>query len=137
MNVSKNLNATIYATINNKTLKEQEFNDLREEKLLEFRRFLNIATQLTQLTKSQSLNSKLKSIQNNINSKLRSVSLDDDQKDMFNKMSDAMIELSKMIEIVSQIILTSTNSSVANAVLTKNTDKKLDMINNILRKRLR
>lgn len=135
--MSKNLNATIYATINNKTLKEQEFNDLREEKLLEFRRFLNIATQLTQLTKSQTLNSKLKSIQNNINSKLRSVSLDDDQKDIFNKMSDAMIELSKMIEIVSQIILTSTNSSVANAVLTKNTDKKLDMINNILRKRLR
>ena len=137
MNVNKSLNETIYATLTKKNLKNQEFNDLREEKLLEFRRFLNIATQLTQLTKSQSLNSKLKSIQNNINSKLRSVSLDDGQKDMFNKMSDAMIELSKMIEIVSQIILTSTNSSVANAVLTKNTDKKLDMINNILRKRLR
>ena len=137
MNVTKSLNETIYATLTKKNLKDQEFNDLREEKLLEFRRFLNIATQLTQLTKSRTLNSKLKSIQNNINSKLQSVSLDDDQKDMFNKMSDAMIELSKMIEIVSQIILTSTNSSVANAVLTKNTDKKLDMINNILRKRLR
>ena len=133
----KDLNNTIYAITNKKFLEEQKFEVLKEQKLLEFRRFLNIATQLTQLTKSQSLNSKLKSIQNNINSKLRSVSLDDDQKGMFNKMSDAMIELSKMIEIVSQIILTSTNSSVANAVLTKNTDKKLDMINNILRKRLR
>jgi len=133
----KDLNNTIYAITSKKFLEEQKFEVLKEEKLLEFRRFLNIATQLTQLTKSQTLNTKLKNIQNNINSKLRSVSLDDDQKDMFNKMSDAMIELSKMIEIVSQIILTSTNSSVANAVLTKNTDKKLDMINNILRKRLR
>ena len=108
------------------------FQQTQQVQLQEFRRLMNIATQVTQLNKS---NQTLKSVQSQgskIESLLRSIKSTDDAMTIYTKMSDALVLLSQMMSSTASIARSSTVSSVSNAVLTKDlTDK----INQILRRK--
>ena len=102
-----------------------EFNDIKEQNLNEFRRFLNIATQIAQGTKSVRQTEKVKSDGNKVKSILTGISSDETPQSVFKKMSNAMILLSQMITNTADVSKSSTLSSVANSVLTRDLTKTL------------
>lgn len=112
---------------------QNEFEITKQNKLLEFRRLANIATQIAQLNKSKTQTDKVKSLSSKVDAALRSVSLDDDTSTTFKKMSNAIVLLSQMISATADVSRSSTLSSVANSILTKDVTSKLDSI--IKRKR--
>ena len=105
-----------------------EFNDIKEQNLNEFRRFLNIATQIAQGSKSVRQTEKVKSDGNKVKQILTSISPDETPQSVFKKMSNAMILLSQMITNTADVSKSSTLSSVANSVLTKDLTKTLQKI---------
>ena len=102
-----------------------EFNDIKEQNLNEFRRFLNIATQIAQGTKSVRQTEKVKSDGNKVKQILTGISSDETPQSVFKKMSNAMILLSQMITNTADVSKSSTLSSVANSVLTRDLTKTL------------
>ena len=105
-----------------------EFNDIKDQNLNEFRRFLNIATQIAQGSKSVRQTEKVKSDGNKVKQILTSISPDETPQSVFKKMSNAMILLSQMITNTADVSKSSTLSSVANSVLTKDLTKTLQKI---------
>ena len=102
-----------------------EFNDIKEQNLNEFRRFLNIATQIAQGSKSVRQTEKVKSDGNKVKQILTSISPDETPQSVFKKMSNAIILLSQMITNTVEVSKSSTLSSVANSVLTRDLTKTL------------
>ena len=105
-----------------------EFNDIKEQNLNEFRRFLNIATQIAQGSKSVRQTEKVKNDGNKVRQILTNISPDETPQSVFKKMSNAMILLSQMITNTADVSKSSTLSSVANSVLTKDLTKTLQKI---------
>ena len=105
-----------------------EFNDIKEPSLNEFRRFLNIATQIAQGSKSVRQTEKVKNDGNKVRQILTNISPDETPQSVFKKMSNAMILLSQMITNTADVSKSSTLSSVANSVLTKDLTKTLQKI---------
>ena len=105
-----------------------EFNDIKEQNLNEFRRFLNIATQIAQGSKSVRQTEKVKNDGNKVKQILTNISPDETPQSVFKKMSNAMILLSQMITNTADVSKSSTLSSVANSVLTKDLTKTLQKI---------
>ena len=99
--------------------------DTRKVTLNEFRRFLNIATQVAQGTKSIRQTERVKSNGNKVNAILSNISTDETPQSVFKKMSNAIVLLSQMITDTAEVSKTSTLSSVANSVLTRDLSKKL------------
>jgi hypothetical protein len=123
----------LYEIQNNDSYNCNEFEITKQNKLLEFRRLANIATQIAQLNKSKTQTDKVKSLSSKVDAALRSVSPDDDTSTTFKKMSNAIVLLSQMISATADVSRSSTLSSVANSILTKDITSKLDSI--IKRKR--
>jgi len=109
-----------------------DFDNTKEIQLNEFRRFMNVATQITQLQKSSKSLNDVKSQSSRVENILKSVSKEDDAPTVFKKMSDAFIELSRMITATAQISRSSAVSSVSNSVLSQDLS---DKVNQILSKR--
>ena len=105
-----------------------EFNDIKDQNLNEFRRFLNIATQIAQGSKSVRQTEKVKNDGNKVRQILTNISPDETPQSVFKKMSNAMILLSQMITNTADVSKSSTLSSVANSVLTKDLTKTLQKI---------
>ena len=105
-----------------------EFNDIKEQNLNEFRRFLNIATQIAQGSKSVRQTEKVKNDGNKVRQILTNISPDETPQSVFKKMSNAMILLSQMITNTADVSKSSTLSSVAISVLTKDLTKTLQKI---------
>ena len=105
-----------------------EFNDIKEQNLNEFRRFLNIATQIAQGSKSVRQTEKVKNDGNKVRQILTNISPDETPQSVFKKMSNAIILLSQMITNTVEVSKSSTLSSVANSVLTKDLTKTLQKI---------
>ena len=105
-----------------------EFNDIKEQNLNEFRRFLNIATQIAQGSKSVRQTEKVKNDGNKVRQILTNISPDETPQSVFKKMSNAIIFLSQMITNTVEVSKSSTLSSVANSVLTKDLTKTLQKI---------
>ena len=105
-----------------------EFNDIKEQNLNEFRRFLNIATQIAQGSKSVRQTEKVKNDGYIVRQILTNISPDETPQSVFKKMSNAMILLSQMITNTADVSKSSTLSSVANSVLTKDLTKTLQKI---------
>ena len=105
-----------------------EFNDIKEQNLNELRRFLNIATQIAQGSKSVRQTEKVKNDGNKVRQILTNISPDETPQSVFKKMSNAMILLSQMITNTADVSKSSTLSSVANSVLTKDLTKTLQKI---------
>ena len=102
--------------------------DTRKVTLNEFRRFLNIATQIAQGSKSVRQTEKVKNDGNKVRQILTNISPDETPQSVFKKMSNAMILLSQMITNTADVSKSSTLSSVANSVLTKDLTKTLQKI---------
>ena len=102
-----------------------EFNDIKEQNLNEFRRFLNIATQIAQGSKSVRQTEKVKNDGNKVRQILTNISPDETPQSVFKKMSNAMILLSQMITNTADVSKSSTFSSVANSVLARDLTKTL------------
>ena len=102
-----------------------EFNDIKEQNLNEFRRFLNIATQIAQGSKSVRQTEKVKNDGNKVRQILTNISPDETPQSVFKKMSNAIILLSQMITNTVEVSKSSTLSSVANSVLTRDLTKTL------------
>ena len=102
-----------------------EFNDIKDQNLNEFRRFLNIATQIAQGSKSVRQTEKVKNDGNKVRQILTNISPDETPQSVFKKMSNAMILLSQMITNTADVSKSSTLSSVANSVLTRDLQKTL------------
>ena len=105
-----------------------EFSDIKDQNLNEFRRFLNIATQIAQGSKSVRQTEKVKNDGNKVRQILTNISPDETPQSVFKKMSNAMILLSQMITNTADVSKSSTLSSVANSVLTKDLTKTLQKI---------
>ena len=105
-----------------------EFKDIKDQNLNEFRRFLNIATQIAQGSKSVRQTEKVKNDGNKVRQILTNISPDETPQSVFKKMSNAMILLSQMITNTADVSKSSTLSSVANSVLTKDLTKTLQKI---------
>ena len=102
-----------------------EFNDIKEQNLNEFRRFLNIATQIAQGSKSIRQSEKVKSDGNKVKQILTNISPEETPSSVFKKMSSAIVLLSQMITNTVEVSKSSTLSSVANSVLTRDLTKTL------------
>ena len=102
-----------------------EFNDIKEQNLNEFRRFLNIATQIAQGSKSVRQTEKVKSDGNKVKQILTNISPEETPSSVFKKMSSAIVLLSQMITNTVEVSKSSTLSSVANSVLTRDLTKTL------------
>ena len=102
-----------------------EFNDIKDQNLNEFRRFLNIATQIAQGSKSVRQTEKVKNDGNKVRQILTNISPDETPQSVFKKMSNAIILLSQMITNTVEVSKSSTLSSVANSVLTRDLTKTL------------
>ena len=105
-----------------------EFKDIKDQNLNEFRRFLNIATQIAQGSKAVRQTEKVKNDGNKVRQILTNISPDETPQSVFKKMSNAMILLSQMITNTADVSKSSTLSSVANSVLTKDLTKTLQKI---------
>ena len=105
-----------------------EFNDIKDQNLNEFRRFFNIATQIAQGSKSVRQTEKVKNDGNKVRQILTNISPNETPQSVFKKMSNAMILLSQMITNTADVSKSSTLSSVANSVLTKDLTKTLQKI---------
>lgn len=102
-----------------------EFNDIKDQNLNEFRRFLNIATQIAQGSKSVRQTEKVKSDGNKVKQILTNISPEETPSSVFKKMSSAIVLLSQMITNTVEVSKSSTLSSVANSVLTRDLTKTL------------
>ena len=103
-----------------------EFENLKSQNLTEIRRFLNISTQLSQLSKSKTNLDKVNSSYNKVKSVLSSLSKDDTPDVMMKKLSSSIILLSDMIVNSTNLSRNNTISSVSNSILTRDVSKKVD-----------
>ena len=103
-----------------------EFENLKSQNLTEIRRFLNISTQLSQLSKSKTNLDKENSSYNKVKSVLSSLSKDDTPDVMMKKLSSSIILLSDMIVNSTNLSRNNTISSVSNSILTRDVSKKVD-----------
>ena len=103
-----------------------EFDNLKNQNLTEIRRFLNISTQLSQLSKSKTNLDKVNSSYNKVKSVLSSLSKDDTPDVMMKKLSSSIILLSDMIVNSTNLSRNNTISSVSNSILTRDVSKKVD-----------
>ena len=109
-----------------------EFENLKSQNLTEIRRFLNISTQLSQLSKSKTNLDKVNSSYNKVKSVLSSLSKDDTPDVMMKKLSSSIILLSDMIVNSTNLSRNNTISSVSNSILTRDVSKKVD---NLIKRR--
>ena len=105
-----------------------EFENLKSQNLTEIRRFLNISTQLSQLSKSKTNLDKVNSSYNKVKSVLSSLSKDDTPDVMMKKLSSSIILLSDMIVNSTNLSRNNTISSVSNSILTRDVSKKVDKL---------
>lgn len=101
------------------------FENDRSNTLNEFRRFMNVATQIAQGTKSIRQANKIKSDSAKVKQILTDIKSDETPQTVFKKMSNALIIMSQMITDTADVSKSSTLSSVANSVLTRDISKTL------------
>lgn len=101
------------------------FENDRSNTLNEFRRFMNVATQIAQGTKSIRQANKIKSDSAKVKQILTDIKSDETPQTVFKKMSNALIIMSQMITDTADVSKSSTLSSVANSVLTRDLSKTL------------
>ena len=87
-----------------------------------------MTTQIAQGSKSVRQTEKVKNDGNKVRQILTNISPDETPQSVFKKMSNAMILLSQMITNTADVSKSSTLSSVANSVLTKDLTKTLQKI---------
>ena len=105
-----------------------EFENLKSQNLTEIRRFLNISTQLSQLSKSKTNLDKVNSSYNKVKSVLSSINPDETPTSMMKKLSSSIILLSDMILNSTNLSRSNTISSVSNSILTRDVSKKVDSL---------
>jgi DNA repair exonuclease SbcCD ATPase subunit len=105
-----------------------EFDNLKNQNLTEIRRFLNISTQLSQLSKSKTNLDKVNSSYNKVKSVLSSINPDETPTSMMKKLSSSIILLSDMILNSTNLSRSNTISSVSNSILTRDVSKKVDSL---------
>ena len=105
-----------------------EFDNLKNQNLTEIRRFLNISTQLSQLSKSKTNLDKVNSSYNKVKSVLSSINPDETPTSMMKKLSSSIILLSDMILNSTNLSRSNTISSVSNSILTSDVSKKVDSL---------
>ena len=101
------------------------FENDRSNTLNEFRRFMNVATQIAQGTKSIRQANKIKTDSAKVKQILTGIKSDETPQTVFKKMSNALIIMSQMITDTADVSKSSTLSSVANSVLTRDLSKTL------------
>ena len=101
------------------------FENDRSNTLNEFRRFMNVATQIAQGTKSIRQANKIKTDSAKVKQILTGIKSDETPQTVFKKMSNALIIISQMITDTADVSKSSTLSSVANSVLTRDLSKTL------------
>jgi len=101
------------------------FENDRSNTLNEFRRFMNVATQIAQGTKSIRQANKIKTDGDKVKQLLTGIKSDETPEMVFKKMSNALILLSQMITNTADVSKSATLSSVANSVLTRDIGKAL------------
>lgn len=102
-----------------------DFENTKQQNLHEFKRFLNVATQIAQGTKSIRQANKIKTDGDKVRQILTGISNDETPQSIFKKMSNALVLISSMITNTADVSKSATLSSVANSVLTNNLTKKL------------
>ena len=102
-----------------------DFENTKQQNLHEFKRFLNVATQIAQGTKSIRQANKIKTDGDKVRQILTGISNDETPQSIFKKMSNALVLLSSMITNTADVSKSATLSSVANSVLTNNLTKTL------------
>ena len=102
-----------------------DFENTKQQNLHEFKRFLNVATQIAQGTKSIRQANKIKTDGDKVKQLLTGIKSDETPQMVFKKMSNALILLSQMITNTADVSKSATLSSVANSVLTRDIGKAL------------
>lgn len=102
-----------------------DFENTKQQNLHEFKRFLNVATQIAQGTKSIRQTNKIKTDGDKVKQLLTGIKSDETPEMVFKKMSNALVLISQMITNTADVSKSATLSSVANSVLTNNLTKKL------------
>jgi hypothetical protein len=102
-----------------------DFENTKQQNLHEFKRFLNVATQIAQGTKSIRQANKIKTDSDKVKQLLTGIKSDETPEMVFKKMSNALILISQMITNTADVSKSATLSSVANSVLTRDIGKAL------------
>ena len=102
-----------------------DFENTKQQNLHEFKRFLNVATQIAQGTKSIRQANKIKTDGDKVKQLLTGIKSDETPQMVFKKMSNALVLLSQMITNTADVSKSATLSSVANSVLTRDIGKAL------------